>query len=218
MRRFDIETWLASISKYNITEVNIVPMMVIRLLASGLLDSGKYSLRTIRNAWAGSAPLDKTIQARLKAYMQPETPFNQAWGMSETTCIATMFYYPEQDCTGSVGRLLPNCDAKIVDEEGRDISGTKDRDGLFLPGELCVRGPIIVNGYYKNKEANERDWDKDGYFHTGDIAYREEATKKWFIVDRKKASIYPRLHFQPVLEPVESLTELANTCNRNSSK
>ncbi|KEF59596.1 uncharacterized protein A1O9_04442 [Exophiala aquamarina CBS 119918] len=188
MRRFEIETWLLNISKYNITEVNIVPMMVIRLLSSGLLDSGRYSLKTIRNAWAGSAPLDKSIQARLKEYMQPDAPFNQAWGMSETTCMATMFYYPEQDTTGSVGRLLPNCDAKIVDEEGHDISGAKGPNGMYLRGELCVRGPIIVSGYYKNKEANERDWDKDGYFHTGDIAYCEESTRKWFIVDRKKAS------------------------------
>lgn len=186
MRRFEIETWLASISRHNITEINIVPMMVIRLLSSGLLDSGKYSLKTIQNAWAGSAPLDKSIQARLKEYLEPDTPFNQAWGMSETTCIATMFYYPEQDFTGSVGRLLPNCDAKIIDEQGSDISGRKTSDGIFLHGELCIRGPIIVNGYYKNKEANDRDWDEEGYFHTGDIAYCDTSTRKWFIVDRKK--------------------------------
>lgn len=186
MRRFEIETWLASISRHNITEINIVPMMVIRLLSSGLLDSGKYSLKTIRNAWAGSAPLDKSIQARLKEYLEPDTPFNQAWGMSETTCIATMFYYPEQDFTGSVGRLLPNCDAKIIDEEGSDISGRKTSDGIYLHGELCIRGPIIVNGYYRNSEANKRDWDEEGYFHTGDIAYCDTSTRKWFIVDRKK--------------------------------
>lgn len=164
-------------------------MMVIRLLSSGLLDSGKYSLKTIRNAWAGSAPLDKGIQARLKEYMPPTTPFNQAWGMSETTCMATMFYYPEQDSTGSVGRLLPNCDGKIVDETGLDISGAKGPDGTYLRGELCVRGPIVVSGYYKNSEANQRDWDEDGYFHTGDIAYCDASTRKWFIVDRKKVKL-----------------------------
>lgn len=183
-----LETWLQNISKYNITEVNIVPMMVIRLLSSGLLASAKYSPKTIRNAWAGSAPLDKGIQARLKQYMQPDAPFIQAWGMSETTCLATMFYYPEQDFTGNVGRFLPNCDAKIIDDDGLDISGMKYPNGLYRRGERCVRGPIIVSGYYKNKEANERDWDKDGYFHTGDIAYCDAKTRKRYIVDRKKVS------------------------------
>jgi 4-coumarate--CoA ligase len=181
-----MEPWLACISKYKITEVNIVPMMVITLLASGLLDSPKYSLRSICNAWAGSAPLDRTIQARMKTYLRHDVPFNQAWGMSETTCIATMFYCPEQDFTGSVGRFLPNCDAKIVDDDGKDISGTKMSDGTYMQGELCVRGPIIIKGYYKNDEANKRDWDEDGYFHTGDIAYCDAATRKVYIVDRKK--------------------------------
>ncbi|KIX08512.1 uncharacterized protein Z518_03168 [Rhinocladiella mackenziei CBS 650.93] len=192
MRRFELEPWLSNIAKYNITEVNIVPMMVISLLSSGLLDSGKYSLKTLRNAWAGSAPLDKGVQARFKEYLRPDTPFNQAWGMSETTCLATMFYFPEQDFTGSVGRFIPNCDAKIVDEEGNDISGIKGTNGLDVRGELCVRGPIIVKGYYRNDEANQRDWDEDGYFHTGDIAYCDSKTRKWYIVDRKKELIKVR--------------------------
>lgn len=189
MRRFDMEPWLRNISRFDITEVNIVPMMVINLLASGFLSSSEeYSLMSLRCAWAGSAPLDKDTQARFKKYLRPDTPFNQAWGMSETTCIATWFNYPEQDFTGSVGRLLPNCDAKIVDECGNDISGNKGRTGADIRGELCVRGPIVVSGYHRNPDANKRDWDSDGYFHTGDIAFCDSSTRKWYIVGRKKVS------------------------------
>lgn len=187
MRRFELEPWLHNMNRYHITEVNIVPMMVVNLLASGLLDSGKYSLQALRNAWAGSAPLDKQTQARFKKHLRHDTPFNQAWGMSETTCIATWFYYPEQDFTGSVGRLLPGCDAKVVDEQGRDVCGVQDQhNGIDLQGELCVRGPIVVSHYHKNPEANKRDWDDEGYFHTGDIAYCDSKTRKWYIVGRKK--------------------------------
>ncbi len=189
MRRFELEPWLQNITRYNITEVNIVPMMVVNLLASGLLESGKYSLQALRNAWAGSAPLDKQTQARFKKYLRPDTPFNQAWGMSETTCIATWFYYPEQDFTGSVGRLLPGCDAKVVDEHGKDVSGVKGPNGIDVQGELCVRGPIIVSNYHKNAEANKRDWDTEGYFHTGDIAYCDSKTRKWYIVGRRKVCL-----------------------------
>ncbi|KAK5231680.1 hypothetical protein LTR72_000864 [Exophiala xenobiotica] len=192
MRRFELKPWLHNITRYDITEVNIVPMMVINLLASGILESGKYSLQTLRNAWAGSAPLDKETQSRFKKYLRPDTPFNQAWGMSETTCIATWFYYPEQDLTGSVGRLLPGCDAKVVDEHGKDVSEVKGSNRNDIQGELCVRGPIVVPNYHKSPEANKRDWDAEGYFHTGDIAYCDSKTRKWYIVSRKKELIKVR--------------------------
>ena len=68
------------------------------------------------------------------------------------------------ETTGSLGKMLPNMDAKVVDDEGNDISADDVR------GELCVRGPLVVKGYYKNPEANRRDWDDDGFFHTGDVA------------------------------------------------
>jgi 4-coumarate--CoA ligase len=90
------------------------------------------------------------------------------------------FPYPEKDTTGSVGRPVPNIDLKLVDENGKDIS---DYD---VRGELCIRGPTVVRGYFENPEANKRDWDEDRFFHTGDIAYVDGTTKKWYIVDRKK--------------------------------
>ncbi|KAJ9637043.1 hypothetical protein H2204_004967 [Knufia peltigerae] len=207
MRRFEMKPWLRNISRFNITEVNIVPMMVITLLASRLLSSEEYSLKSLRYAWAGSAPLDKDTQARFKKHLRPDTPFNQAWGMSETTCIATWFDYPEQDLTGSVGRLLANCDAKIVDDFGNDISGDKDKTGADVRGELCVRGPIIVPGYHRNPDANHRDWDSDGYFHTGDIAFCDSNTKKWYIVGRKKELIKVR-GFQVAPTELESVLRL----------
>ena len=54
-------------------------------------------------------------------------------------------------------------DCKLVDEEGRDVT---DFD---VQGEMCVRGPLVIKGYFENPEANTRDWDEDGFFHTGDI-------------------------------------------------
>lgn len=115
------------------------------------------------------------------------TPFNQVWGMSETSCIASMLYYPGQDDSGSVGPVIPNCDVKLVDEEGRDVTA------IGVRGELCIRGPIIVNKYYKNEAANKASWDEEGYFWTGDVAYfgGEEEGRPIYLVDRKK--VYPHL-------------------------
>ncbi|KAI8940041.1 hypothetical protein NX059_003763 [Plenodomus lindquistii] len=171
MRRFNLESWLQNVERYQITETNMAPPMVISIINSPL--TKKYSLKSIRNTWVGAAPLAAEPQARFKALLREDTPFNQVWGMSETTCIATMVHYPEHDATGSVGRFLPNHDAKLVDDEGRDIT---DYD----------------IGYFKNPEANRSAWDDEGYFHTGDVALVRKDTGLWHIVDRKKELIKVR--------------------------
>ena len=109
--------------------------------------------------------------------MREDASYNLVWGMSETSCIATMLYYAEQDSTGSVGRFLPNLDAK---EDRWNITG------FGVVDELCVRGPTIVKGYFESEGANKRDWDEEGYFHTGDVAHCDEQNKLWCIVDPKK--------------------------------
>jgi 4-coumarate--CoA ligase len=184
MRRFELEPWMRNVERFQITETGMVPPMVIQIINSGL--TKKYSLASLRNAWVGAAPLAAEPQARFKALMRSDAPLNQVWGMSETSCIATMLHYPEHDPTGSVGRFLPNLDAKLVDDEDNDITG------YDIAGELCVRGPLIVKGYFNNAEANRLAWDEDGYFHTGDIALRRKENGLWYIVDRKKELIKVR--------------------------
>lgn len=61
-----------------------------------------------------------------------------------------------------------------------------------MPGELCVRGPTVTPGYFNNPEANAISFDSDGWFKTGDIAYCDESTRKWYIIDRKKELIKVR--------------------------
>ena len=201
MRRFDLETWLQNIERFGITEANMVPPMVIQVINSSL--TKKYSLKSIRNSWVGAAPLAAEPQARYKALLGQHTPFNQVWGMSETSCIATMVHYPEHDPTGSVGRFLPNMDAKLVDDEGNDIT---DYD---VRGELCTRGPLIVKGYYNNPRANAESWDQDGYFHTGDIAVRRRDNGLWYIVDRKKVCRFLPHKLQPPLTPLRNSSKSA---------
>lgn len=200
MRRFDLETWLQNIERFGITEANMVPPMVIQVINSSL--TKKYSLKSIRNSWVGAAPLAAEPQSRYKALLRHDTPFNQVWGMSETSCIATMVHYPEHDPTGSVGRFLPNMDAKLVDDEGNDIT---DYD---VRGELCARGPLIVKGYYNNPRANAESWDRDGYFHTGDVAVRRRDNKLWYIVDRKKVCHFSPRRLQAPLTPTQELIKV----------
>jgi acyl-CoA synthetase (AMP-forming)/AMP-acid ligase II len=110
MRRFDLEEYLTTVEKYDITDLAMVPPIVIAILMSPLSQKKPF-LRKVRLAACGAAPLDKDVQARFRSLMG-DSPFNQVWGMTETSCVATMFRYPEHDDTGSVGRLIPNLEAK----------------------------------------------------------------------------------------------------------
>lgn len=205
LRRFEVEPFLAAIEKQRITEIPTVPPIVLAIINSPL--AKKYNYDHVRKVTCGAAPLGKEAQARLLALMGPEAVFTQVWGMTEISCIGSMFGPMESDDTGSVGRMLPGIDAKLVDDDQRDISG------YDVPGELCVRGPLVISGYFENPEANQRDWDADGYFHTGDVAVCSSKTKTWYIVDRKKvcspttASLINQMSLVP-----------ANPHYRNSSK
>ncbi|KAF2029185.1 acetyl-CoA synthetase-like protein [Setomelanomma holmii] len=144
MRRFELEPFLAGIEKHQVTNLGVVPPLVIAIINSPL--TKKYSLKSIRTAVVGAAPLDAGSQNRMRKLMAPGATFTQA------------------DDTGSVGKLMPNTDIKLVDEEGKDITAYDVR------GEVCVHG----------------------YLRTGDILYCDGKTKLWYIVDRKKELIKVR--------------------------
>lgn len=110
MRRFELEPYLANVERFKITELSVVPPVVISIIMSPL--SKKYTLKSIRDVRCGSAPLDQGPQARFKALLAPGATVTQVWGMTESTCVATMFRSPEDDNTASVGRLLPTMEAK----------------------------------------------------------------------------------------------------------
>ena len=110
MRRFELEPFLANIEKFKITEFGVVPPIVIAIIMSGL--GKKYSLKSVKAVQCGAAPLGKESQEKLRQLLAPGATVLQVWGMTETSCIGSMFHYPEEDDTGSVGRMLPNLDAK----------------------------------------------------------------------------------------------------------
>ncbi|EMC99102.1 hypothetical protein BAUCODRAFT_154775 [Baudoinia panamericana UAMH 10762] len=190
MRRFDLSLFLTSMERFAVTWQILVPPIFSALLnyAKTHGNEVRQALRSVRTIGTGAAPLDKNTQNELRAYLPPGATCIQGWAMSETSCLACLFIPPEDDDTGSVGRFLPNLDVKLVDPENPD----KELPTYDVRGELCIRGPTVIRGYLDNPEANSRDWDKDGYFHTGDILYCNGSTGLWYIVDRKKELIKVR--------------------------
>ena len=113
MRRFSLEQFLENIEKFDCTDLTFVPPIALAIVMSPLSKSRPYLKRT-KSAVCGAAPLSKDIQTKIRSLMEEGAPFTQVWGMTETCCTVTMFKYPEHDDTGSVGRLLPNMEAKHV--------------------------------------------------------------------------------------------------------
>ncbi|KVM80907.1 long-chain-fatty-acid--CoA ligase [Burkholderia ubonensis] len=131
--------------------------------------------RLTLSAGGGTAVID-VISARWKAVTG--CFIREGYGLSETSPVVT-FNPPSIDAfTGTTGLPLPSTDVKLLDDDDREA-------GIGAPGEVCVKGPQVMRGYWQQPEANARAFTADGYFRTGDIGvFDDQGFLK--IVDRKK--------------------------------
>ncbi len=105
----------------------------------------------------------------------------EGWGMSETCAIGTNNPVTNQQFNGTIGLPLPGIEIAIKDDDGRSL-------GVGDSGEICIRGPQVMTGYYNQPEENLKAFTADGFMRTGDIGIMDENgfTK---IIDRKKDMI-----------------------------
>jgi long-chain acyl-CoA synthetase len=108
-------------------------------------------------------------------------PMIEGWGMSETVAIGTNNPPTNTIFTGTIGLPLPSVDIAIKDDDGNSLA-------VGESGEICIRGPNVMVGYYNQPEETQKAFTPDGFMRTGDIGIMDERgyTK---IVDRKKDMI-----------------------------
>ncbi|MDH3234474.1 MAG: long-chain fatty acid--CoA ligase [Alphaproteobacteria bacterium] len=117
----------------------------------------------------------------IRAYLERGIKVGQMYGSSETAPIAIVLLADDGERKlGSTGKPAIHCEIRIVDADGNDLP-----DGE--PGEILVRGPNVLFEYWGNEAATEEAL-RDGWYHSGDIGYRDE-DGFYFIVDRKKDMI-----------------------------
>ncbi|MBL8212762.1 MAG: AMP-binding protein [Bryobacterales bacterium] len=188
MPRFEFEPFLAAIERYRIQKVCLVPPIVLALVKSPLVE--KYDLSSLELLFSGAAPLDADLAAACERRIGCQV--RQGYGLTETSPpICSHPRVGEKVRHGSVGVLTRSTEAKLVDLE------TGEEAAPGQPGELWVRGPQIMKGYY-NRPAETRDMlQPDGWLRTGDIAVVDE--DNWItIVDRAKELIkYKGLQVAP---------------------
>jgi 4-coumarate--CoA ligase len=182
MPKFDFLHMLQCIQKFRITDLILVPPVVVAMAKHPA--TRKFDLSSVERVGSGAAPLGREVCAELEK-LWPEGKINvkQGWGMTEATCAVTGFHPDTISLSFSVGELAPNCMAKIVmDEEGKVEAKRGER------GEIWVKAPNVMKGYWNKPEATKETITEDGWLKTGDIAYVDEKNH-FFIVDRKKVCL-----------------------------
>ncbi|KAF1849504.1 4-coumarate-CoA ligase-like protein [Cucurbitaria berberidis CBS 394.84] len=182
MPKFDFLEMLQYVQKYRITDLILVPPVVVAMAKHPA--TRKFDLSSVESVGSGAAPLGhEVIQEFERLWPNGQVNVTQGWGMTEVTCATTAFDPSKHSESFSVGEVLANCEAKIVlDDEGKVEAKQGER------GEVWVKGPNVMKGYWNKPEATREAITSDGWLKTGDVAYVDEQNH-FFIVDRKKELI-----------------------------
>ncbi len=187
--RFDPEAVVKDIAAKRITGFPGVPTMFAAILALPGLAS--HDLTSLRFCSSGGAPLPVELAAAFEK--ATGCPLGEGWGMTETSPVGTFTPRDEARRPASCGLPVPAMSFKVVaiDDPARTLAPGER-------GEICVTGPNIMKGYWKNPEATAASMTPDGYFRTGDGGYMD-ADGYVYIVDRIKDmilcagyNVYPR--------------------------
>lgn len=181
MKKFEYPAFLRVIERYRITHLQVAPPIMVMLARRP--ETARYNLRSLQSILCGAAPLSRELQNEVASRFTVQ--INQGWGMTEVTCGALQVPGGVNDDTGSVGLLDPNCEGKLLDDDGHEVKTGE-------PGELYVRGPNVCLGYWRNEQATQDSLDRDGWLKTGDVAV-VDWRGMFYIVDRKKV----RINFPP---------------------
>jgi acyl-coenzyme A synthetase/AMP-(fatty) acid ligase len=179
MSKFDIETFCATIENEKITFAYLVPPVLLLIAKHPSID--KYDLSSLRMCNSGAAPLTKELVGQVNKRLR--LPIKQGYGLSETSPTTHAQLWDDWDkTTGSVGKLVPNMQAKYLAPDGK----TELKRGKT--GELAVKGPNVFVGYLNQPELTRECFTEDGYFKTGDIGH-EDKDGSFYITDRVKELI-----------------------------
>ncbi|MFL9927025.1 long-chain fatty acid--CoA ligase [Herbaspirillum lusitanum] len=173
----DIPGFIKELAKY---KVNTFP--AVNTLYNALLNNAEFAkldFSGYRCCVGGGMAVQKAVAEKWKKLTG--CPIIEGYGLSETSPIASANSCTAPEFTGTIGLPLPSTDIAILDDDGKPVA-------LGQPGEIAIRGPQVMAGYWQRPDETAKVMTADGFFKTGDIGVMDERgyTK---IVDRKKDMI-----------------------------
>ncbi|MBF6347892.1 AMP-binding protein [Nocardia flavorosea] len=187
--RFDIDRVLRLIETERVTNWGAVPTMLHRLLEHG--DLSGYDLSSLRTISVNSAPSSASFKKRLReALPVAGRSLGTSYGLTESSTAATFATAADlQERPDTVGTPVPTMNVQIRDEHGEPVS-----DGT--EGEICLRGPLVMLGYWNNPEATAAAIAADGWMRTGDLGtmndgYLWVSSRRSDLILRGGENVYP---------------------------
>jgi len=184
LRWFDPRAFLELIDEHRLQSSAVVPSMIHLLLAQPLEE---FDLSSLRVLGCGAAPLAPQVAEEIER--RASVTVRQGYGLTETAALISTNPVGRER-PGSVGMPIPGAVVTILDDSGNEVPAGE-------PGEICVRSPAVMQGYWRAPEATAETI-RHGWLHTGDVGYLDD-DGYLFIVDRKKDliirggfNVYPR--------------------------
>ncbi|MEP9370583.1 long-chain fatty acid--CoA ligase [Mesorhizobium sp. KR1-2] len=173
----DIPGFVKELQKY---PVNVFPGL--NTLFNALLNNEEFrklDFKPLLLTFGGGMAVQRAVAERWKKLTGIN--ISEGYGLSETSPVATANRFDAEEFSGTIGLPIPSTEVAIRDEEGRELP-------LGEVGEICIRGPQVMAGYWNRPEETAKVMTPDGYFKTGDMGFMN-ADGYTKIVDRKKDMI-----------------------------
>jgi long-chain acyl-CoA synthetase len=173
----DIPAFIETLKKTPVTV-----MIGVNTLYNALLNAPGFSevkLRNLKVAAAGGMAVQRAVAQRWKA--ATGVPLVEGYGLTETAPIAICNPLNIEEWTGNIGVPIPSTEATVLDDEGKPLP-------VGEVGEICIRGPQVMKGYWNRPDETAKVFTADGWFRTGDMGFMD-ANGAFKITDRKKDMI-----------------------------
>lgn len=187
--RFDVEAVVKDLAAKKVTVFPGVPTMYTAII--NYSDIGKYDLSSLKFCGSGGAPLPVEVNQDFQRVTG--CSLLEGWGMTETSPTGTFTPAHGMQKTGSCGIPIAGVTFKFA-----SVEKPSQYVALGERGEICVKGPNVMKGYWRNPEATAASMTADGFFRTGDVGYMDD-DGFIYIVDRTKDmilcggfNVYPR--------------------------
>ncbi len=194
----DMRPYLECIQTLGITEVSCAPFTLVRLFvlakSEELLQERRFDFSKLRSITSVGAPASQSTLNGVRDYLlanraPADIRVERALGITEAGSLVSSWHLADEPSFSEScqGKVEPNIQVKIIVSEHEHDEGIAQEAVDDQCGEIWLRGPSVISGYYKNEAATRDAFTDDGWFKTGDIGYFQD--DKLFLLDRKKVRV-----------------------------